>query len=197
MPASALTAAYIVILVTRILVLGFVVMAGVVALTHWAVKNGHLTPFGALPRAVKNLGQPLLKPLERRLHRSGGNPVNAPIVLFVAALIGGLALLALVQWGIGTVFDLMASASAGPRAILAFVINATVSILMVAILIRVVTSWFAISPYSKPMRVIHAMTDWLIEPLRKVIPPLGMIDISPLVAYFLLYLVRSLVLGMI
>ena len=66
---------------------------------------------------------------------------------------------------------------------------------MLAILIRVITSWFAISPYSKPMRVIYGMTDWLIEPLRKVIPPLGMIDVSPLVAYFLLYLVRWFLLG--
>lgn len=190
-----MTAAYIIILVARILVLALVVIAAIVAATHWAVKKGHLSPFGALPRTVRELSQPLVKPLERRLLQSGGNPVNAPYVLFIAALIGGLALLALVQWGIGTAFDLVASVAAGPRGIVAFVVNAITGILMAAILIRVVTSWFAVSPYSKPMRVIHRMTDWLIEPLRKVIPPLGMIDVSPLVAYFILYLVRALVLG--
>jgi YggT family protein len=190
-----MTAAYLILLVTRIVVLSLVVAAAIVALTQFAVKRGYLTPFGALPRTIRGLSEPLVKPLERRLLRSGGNPVNAPYVLFLVALAGGLVLLALVQWGIGAAFSLAASASLGPRGIFAFIINGIIDILMLAILIRVISSWFAISPYSKPMRVIYGMTNWLIEPLHKVIPPLGMIDVSPLVAYFLLYLVRWFLLG--
>jgi YggT family protein len=45
------------------------------------------------------------------------------------------------------------------------------------------------------MRVVHWLTDWLIEPLRRVVPPIGMFDVTPLVAYFILYLVRWLILG--
>jgi YggT family protein len=187
--------AFYIVQATRILVFVIFIFAALVAATHWAVKHGHLSPFGALPRMMRGLGRPFVKPLERRLLKSGGNPVNAPYALFWAALIGGLALLALVQWGIGTVLTIMASSSAGPRGLLIFAGNAVFSILMLAILIRVIASWFSVSPYSKPMRVVHGLTDWLIEPLRKVIPPLGMIDVTPIVAYFMLYLARWLLLG--
>ena len=43
------------------------------------------------------------------------------------------------------------------------------------------------------MRIVHGLTDWLVDPIRRVVPPLGMFDISPLVAYFVLYLVEQLV----
>jgi YggT family protein len=47
------------------------------------------------------------------------------------------------------------------------------------------------------MRVIHALTDWLLDPLRRVIPPIGMIDITPMVAYLMLMLARSFVVSLI
>ena len=183
------------ILVTRVVVFALFCVATVVAGTYWAVKHGHLSPFGVWPRAMRKLGQPLLRPIEQRLHRSGGNPVNAPYALFWVSLLGGLALLALVQWGIGVFYDVMTSASLGPMGVLRFLVNAVFSILMLALLVRVIASWFGISPYSKWMRVVYGLTDWLIEPLRKVIPPIGMIDVTPIVAYFMLYLARMLLLG--
>jgi YggT family protein len=184
-------------LITRALVLLAFVTAAVVAATHWAVKHNHLQPFGALPRLIRRIGDPLLKPFERRLYRGGGNPANAPYLFFWVALIGGLALIALVNWLLGTVVALGTSAAAGPRGILRFAINAIFSILTLALFIRIIASWIGASPYSQPMRVVHALTDWLLEPLRKVIPPLGMIDLSPLVAYLMLSLARWFVLQLL
>lgn len=182
-----------IILGARALVFTFFLVAALVAGTHWAVKHGHLSPFGALPRFARRLGQPFLRPFERRLYRGGGNPVNAPYAFFWVALLGGLALLALVEWLIGTILSLAVSASAGPGGLLRFAVDGLFSVLMLAIFVRVVASWFAVSPYSKPMRVVHVLTDWLIEPLRKLIPPFGMIDVSPIVAYFMLSLAHWLV----
>ena len=183
------------ILATRVVVLTVFGVATVVAATHWAVKHGHLSPFGVLPVTVRRLGQPFLRPFERRLYRGGGNPVNAPYLFFWVALIGGLALLALVQWVISTVFWFLASASAGPIGLVLFLVNGLFSILSLAIFIRVLSSWFGISPYSKPMRVVYGLTDWIIEPLRRVVPPLGMIDITPMIAYFMLVAARWFIVG--
>jgi YggT family protein len=188
--------AYI-ILATRVLVFTVFSIALVVAVTHWAVKHGHLTPFGPIPRTVRRVGGPLLKTFERRLHRSGGNPTEAPYTLFWIALLGGLALIAVVQWLVGLAYEMVFSASAGPMWLARFLVNAAFSVLMISILIRAFASWFGISPYSKPMRVVYGLTEWLIEPLRKVVPPIGVIDITPMVAYFLLYLARSVVMGML
>ena len=185
-----------VILATRVLVFAVFSVALVVAVTHWAVKHGHLTPFGPVPRMARYLGGPLLKTFERRLHRSGGNPVDAPYTLFWIALLGGLGLIFVVQWLVGLLYSMAYSASAGPGALFRFVVNLAFSILMIAILIRAFASWFGVSPYSRPMRLVYGLTDWLIEPLRRVVPPIGMIDITPMVAYFILYLARSVLMGM-
>ena len=51
---------------------------------------------------------------------------------------------------------------------------------------------FSWSPYNRWMRPVIAATDWIIQPIRRVLPPLGMIDMSPMVAWLILYVVRGL-----
>jgi YggT family protein len=183
------------VLGTRGLVFLCFLLASIVALAHWAVKHGYLQPFSGLATGVRRLAEPVLKPVERRVHARGGNPVNAPYYLFWGTLFGGLAIVALVQWLVGTIYELTVASAAGSRGLLLMVVGWIFSILMLAIFIRVISSWFSLSPYSKFMRIVNGLTDWLIEPLRKVIPPIGMIDIVPMVAYFMLYLARNFLLG--
>jgi YggT family protein len=57
--------------------------------------------------------------------------------------------------------------------------------------VRVISSWFRISPWSRWIRWSYVLTEWLLAPLRRVIPPFGMIDITPIVAYILLRVVQS------
>lgn len=173
------------------------VLAAIIAGAHWAVRNKHLQPFGPLPRAARRLGDPLLKPLERRILRSGGNPVNAPYYLFWLTLLGGLAVIGLTGWLISTVYSLAASAAAGPRGLLVFAVNSAFSILIIALFVRIIASWIGLNPYSRVMRVVHALTDWLLDPLRRIVPPLGPFDLSPLVAYLMLSLARWFVLGLL
>lgn len=189
--------AAIVVLVTRGLVFAVFLVAAFVALAHWAVSNRRITAFHPLARLGRQLGTPFVKPLERRLLRSGGNPSSAPYLFFWVALLGGLALIGVVQWLIGLAYELLGSASAGPTGLLRSGVNLLFSALMLALFIRVVASWFGASEYSRPMRIVYGMTDWLLDPLRKVIPPLGMIDITPFVAYLMLMLARGVVVGML
>jgi YggT family protein len=46
------------------------------------------------------------------------------------------------------------------------------------------------------MRPFVDLTEWLLAPLRRIVPPLGMIDITPLIAYFLLVIAERAALGM-
>ena len=72
-------------------------------------------------------------------------------------------------------------------------------IYVIAIIVRLVLSWFPLSPGSVMERVndvLRRVTDPLLEPLRRVIPPLGPIDISPMIAIIGLQLVVGrLILG--
>jgi YggT family protein len=57
---------------------------------------------------------------------------------------------------------------------------------------RAILSWFPISPDSAILpvvRFLHSVTEPLLAPLRRVIPPAGMFDISFIVAIFALQLV--------
>jgi YggT family protein len=76
-------------------------------------------------------------------------------------------------------------------------VGALFSLLMAAILVRVIASWFGISPYSRWMRPVMALTDWLIDPIRRLMPPVGMIDLSPMVAWLVLWIARGVVLRML
>jgi YggT family protein len=184
-------------LVVRTLVVVALVYAVVVALTHWAVRSRKINPFGAWPRSVRRISDPVLLRLERRIIRAGGSPQDAPLWLVGLVIGGGLLLLSLTHWLIGTAAGLSAIAGGGPRIWIRVLVNAVFTILMAAILIRVIASWFGIGPYRSWMRPIVALTSWIIEPIRRILPPLGMIDFSPMVAWLVLYVVRGFVLGML
>jgi len=63
--------------------------------------------------------------------------------------------------------------------------------LNLAILIRVITSWLNVNPYHPLVSFIYQITDPILVPLRRIIPPLGMIDITPIIALILLSVVQQ------
>ncbi len=181
--------------VVRWLVVGALVYAAVVAVTHWAVRSKRLTPFSAWPRTVRRVSDPVLKPIERRLVRAGGMPQSAPYWLLAIVVIGGLLLVSLVNWGIGFFYSLGTLAGAGPRAWLLTLLSWSFTILRFTLLVRVIASWFGVSLYTKWMRPVVFLTEWILEPLRRVLPPFGPLDLSPLVAYFILWIAERVVIG--
>lgn len=188
---------YILDYLARALVILALTYASLVAVTYWAVRTRRINPFGAWPRFTRRIGEPVLLPLERRVIRAGGSPQDASLWLLGLVIIGGLLLLSLVHWIIGMTATMTALAYAGPRAWLRFVLSGVFTLLMAAIFIRVVASWLGLSPYRRWMRPVMVLTDWLIEPIRRILPPFGMLDFSPMVAWLVLWVVRGFVMGMI
>jgi YggT family protein len=184
-------------LTARIVVVVALVYSSAVALTHWAVRSRRITPFGAWPRLMRRASDPVLLPLERRVIRAGGSPQDAPLWLIGIVVAGGLLLLTLVHWLAGFAVSLGVLAHSGSRAWARFLVSGLFSLLMIALFVRVISSWFGISPYRPWMRPVMALTDWIIDPIRRILPPLGMIDFSPLVAWLVLSLVRGFVLSLV
>lgn len=184
------------ILIVRAVVVAALVYSTVVALTHWAVRSRRITPFGAWPRFIRRVSDPVLHPLEQRIVRSGGNPQSASLWLVGIAIVGGLLLVSLVQWLAGFAVTVAILAESGPRAWAYALVNGLFSVLMVALFVRVVSSWFGVSPYRPWMRPVMILTDWIIDPVRRILPPFGMIDFSPLVAWLLLSVARGFVLSL-
>lgn len=68
----------------------------------------------------------------------------------------------------------------------------------VLLIIRVVLSWVPGVAYDHPaVRFVYRATSPVLNPLRRVVPPVGGLDLSPLVAILLLTLVQSLVINLL
>ncbi|HDN79815.1 MAG: YggT family protein [Chloroflexi bacterium] len=70
-------------------------------------------------------------------------------------------------------------------------------LLSLAILARVFLSWFNLSPYHPIMSFLIQITEPVLAPLRRVIPPIGMIDITPVVAIILLQMMEGIILAIL
>jgi YggT family protein len=64
-----------------------------------------------------------------------------------------------------------------------------IGFLVLAMIIRVVCSWLRVSESNQFLRALAFFTDWMVVPIRKVIPPLAGIDFSFIIAFVLLQLI--------
>lgn len=58
------------------------------------------------------------------------------------------------------------------------------------IIARIILSWVPHNPYHPVIRFLYDLTEPYLSIFRRFIPPLGMIDLSPLVALITLYILR-------
>lgn len=185
--------AAVVDLVVRTLALAAAALAGLVALVMWAVRAGHVTPFGPLARATRALANPALRPVEGLLRRFGRNPQDAPTWLFGLTVVLSVALLSLVQWVLQMVVVAESVLREGPESWGRLVASLIYNLLSVALVIRVLGSWVGAGRYARWTRPAWLLTDWLVEPIRRRLPALGPIDLSPLIAWFLLGFLMAIV----
>ncbi|MGV3709169.1 MAG: YggT family protein [Gemmatimonas sp.] len=181
--------------VLRPAVFGVAVASAVAATASWAVRTRRVSPFSAFARLTRKRIDPLFLPAERRVLRHGGQPAHAPWWALGLIVIGGLILLSLLEFLREQLMMLMASSYAGPTQIGRLLVNWVFMLLKVALIARVISSWVGGSRYSKWWGWSFKLTDWFLEPLRRALPTFGMIDISPIVAYFGLSLLQYLLGG--
>ncbi len=63
--------------------------------------------------------------------------------------------------------------------------------LLVAIFVRVILSWINMDPGNPIYTVVHEVTEPILAPIRQFMPRMGMIDLSPMVASFILILIAQ------
>ena len=66
-----------------------------------------------------------------------------------------------------------------------------------ALLARVFVSWLNVNPYNPMVSFLYAVTEPILAPLRRVIPAIGMIDITPIVALLLMQFAERLILTLL
>ena len=168
-----------------------------------------LNPFAWTSRTVRRLSDGLVVPVRGGLRvcrgraaREGGlrgfgiDVKFAPIVVILIAILLGWFVLQLVGTIAGMVEGIIESARSGAVfRLIGFIIYGLISIYTLFIIIRIVFSWGMLSHTNRLMRFLVDVTEPLLGPLRRMIPTLGWLDISPLVAILILWLLQQAVAG--
>ena len=69
--------------------------------------------------------------------------------------------------------------------------------LVMAIFIRSILSWFRMDPHSPLIQALSSITEPIIDPIRRIMPRIAMMDFSPLVAILLIqFLISPLMQGL-
>jgi YggT family protein len=118
----------------------------------------------------------------------------------LAALVVIWALRSVIVWAL-RLFVLIPVWAAAPIAsiesILIYLFRIIFDLYGLALLVRVLFSWLRVPYSSGLMRFLWNITEPLLAPLRSALPPLGGIDLSPIIAFFLLRLLERLVFSFI
>ena len=73
---------------------------------------------------------------------------------------------------------------------------ALITVFIVIVFARVILSWFPVRPGTGMAQlngILIDLTEWVLAPMRRVIPPVGMIDVSFLVLTFGLFILRGVI----
>lgn len=131
-----------------------------------------------LAQGILQATSPMINPLRRIIPSIGRIDTATVLVAFAVQAIAICAVL------------LLAGAPITPRFVIVGAIFelATLSLLMFmfAIIIRIVLSWIAPGTYNPATALVQSMTDPILRPFRRFIPPIAGFDISPIFAIILL-----------
>jgi YggT family protein len=181
----------------RFVVLIIAVLFAIFCVIDWLVRTRRVNLFGSLARFSRSKIDPVIAPIEQRVLRAGGNPATAPLWALAAIVIGGILLISVLDFIRAEILGLAFAVQEGPGGIFKLLVSWTFDFLRIAILVRVVSSWLPVSPHSGWVRWAYAISEPILKPLRQIIPGMGPIDITPIIAYFLIGFLQGAVMRML
>ena len=155
-----------------------------------------LNPFAWTSRTVRRLSDGFVIPVRGGLRQLGMDPKFAPLAVILIVILLGYYLLSLVRTIASTVAGVWVSMQNGSGfAALGHILYGLLSIYLLLIIMRIIFSWGRVSYRNRLMKFLVDVTEPLLGPLRRMIPPLGWIDISPIVAILIVWLFQQAVAG--
>ncbi|HEX5832563.1 MAG TPA: YggT family protein [Pyrinomonadaceae bacterium] len=155
-----------------------------------------LNPFSWSAITLRRLTDVFVAPVRGSLRQVGADPKFAPLVVILVSILLGFFLMQLVSTIATTVAGIITSVASGAVvAALGFILYGLISFYILLIFMRIIFSWGMVSYGNRLMRFLVDATEPLLGPLRRMIPPLGRFDISPLVAFLILWLFQAAIMG--
>ncbi|MDQ1613504.1 MAG: YggT family protein [Pyrinomonadaceae bacterium] len=180
----------------NVAIIGLIVAAIVLMALRLLLNYADLNPFSRPVLLVRSLTDPFVNPVRRSLLGFGFPPNMAPLVTILIVILVGWLALSLSNDVIGTFYGMYVRGREGRIvALIGTLLYGFLSVYSMLILIRIIFSWGMIGMSNPVMRFLVRATDPLLVPLRRIIPPLGFFDLSPLVAFLLIWLFQRAIAG--
>jgi YggT family protein len=185
---------FILNLVWLLVIVAIITMVGLM-LARFILNYADMNPFSRPVLFVRRFTDPFVNPVRRALMGFGIQPNGAPLfVVLLTILLGYFAyiLTASVLNPLAGILLAVTSGNAGGAvAVIGYILYGALALYGLLIMIRIIFSWGQVSYGNRLMRFLVNVTDPLLLPLRRIIPPLGMFDISPIVAFMLIWLFQT------
>ena len=154
-------------------------------------------PFGAVGRfgfKIRKITERFVYPAARLLANFRVDVRLAPIVTMLIALILTYFALSILFETFFVIEKLRENTVNGNvKAFIGFAIYALLDVLILFIFIRFISSWFVFARNTF-LGFVRRVTDPILLPVQKLIPPIGMFDISAMIVLILISLLQSVVL---
>jgi YggT family protein len=165
----------------------------VLMLARLALNKADLNPFSRPVILVRRWTDPMVNPVRRPLVAAGISPNVTPLVVILIALLLGYFATQFFGTVLFTVKGLLDSVRLGrPIAIVGYLIFGTLAMYSLMIFMRIIISW-GVGPHNRLLHFLIRATEPVLGPFRRIIPPLGFFDLSPIVVLFLLDLLQKAV----
>jgi YggT family protein len=184
-------------LIVYYLIVAVIVGVIVLVLLRVGVEFADLNPFSWTKLTVRRFSDPLVNPVRRGLMRVGVDQKLAPLVTILITILAGWFLWKLVATVLFTIDGVIASVILGaPIRLAGFVLFGILAVYSLLIMMRVIFSW-GMSYGNRVMRFLIRVTEPILGPARRLIPTMGMWDISPIIVILLLQLLQGAVAEML
>jgi YggT family protein len=182
-------------IVIRYVTIGATVGVILLVLARVIVNYADLNPFSRTALNVRQFSDPLVNPVRRFLISYGLDQKIAPFVTILIAILICLLLLEVFGAVFFTVRGVLTSVQDGEiRSLLGYVLFAVLAVYSLLIVARILFSW-GMSHGNRTMRFLVRVTEPILGPFRRIIPPLGMFDISPMIVLLILHLFQRAIVG--
>jgi YggT family protein len=193
--AAVLRALEIVFLFTWYVVVAAIVGMILLMIVRLVLNYADLNPFSRPVLAVRRVSDPFVNPVRRALLGFGVQPNVAPLFVILLTILVGYFVFMLASSVLNTLAGVVLSVSSGRAggaiALVGYLLYGMLALYGLLIFIRIIFSWGQVGYGNRVMRFLMRATDPLLVPLRRIIPPLGFIDISPIVAFILIWLFQG------
>jgi YggT family protein len=182
-------------LVVLYVVVAAIICVAVLVLLREIVNRADMNPFGWLALNVRRWSDPLINPVRRGLARSGLDPKFAPLVTFLVTLIFGYFGVKFFNTLWFTLLAVIVSITKGkPLQLVGSLIYGVLALYTLLIFMRIVFAWI-MSSVNPLLLLLIRLTEPVLAPFRRLIPPVGMFDLSPIIVIILLQLLQEAVAG--